>query len=487
MHKYYLLLIAQIIIYAHTLGQSKPVYSKEVEGRIRRVETSLAGWVQLKDSNLWTLADRMAYYHVPGVSIAVIKDYKIDWVRGYGLADSATQRKVTTTTRFQAASISKSLNALGVLRLTDKKELDLNKDVNEYLTSWKFPSDSFTQQTKITLAHLLSHTAGLTVHGFMGYNIKDTIPTDNEMLDGKRPSNSAAVRSFTEPGKKFEYSGGGIMITKKVIIDHTGMAYDKYMEKFVLKPLGMDHSSFAQPPAANLRAQLATGYSGNGAMPGYFNIYPEQAPDGLWTTPEDLSRFIIEMQLSLQGKSNKIMSKEMTTTMVTPYANNSSALGVMTFDRGGLHYFTHGGANVGFKCEYVASMADGNGLVIMTNSDVYSIIPEIINSVAAVYQWKDYYKPEIKKVVYPDTSRLNEYVGKYKLRNAIVNFKQEGGHLYLNQGNNPFLRAFFESDDTFFTYLDPGATVSFGRNQNGVVTTLIIRGGGQELKAEKIN
>ncbi|MBO9203721.1 MULTISPECIES: serine hydrolase domain-containing protein [Niastella] len=487
MYKYYLLLIGQIIIYANTLGQSKPVYSKEVEDRIRKVETSLASWVQFKDSSLWTLADRMVYYRVPGVSIAVIKDYKIDWVRGYGLADSADQRKVTTTTRFQAASISKSLNALGVLRLVDKKQLDLNGDVNNYLRSWKFPSDSFTQQKKITLAHLLSHTAGLGVHGFMGYTYKDTIPTDNEILDGKRPSNSPAVRSFAEPGKKMEYSGGGTMITKKVIIDNTGMDYDKYMEKFVLKPLGMEHSSFTQPPSPKISSQLAAGYTMAGAMPGKFNIYPEQAPDGLWTTPEDLGHFIIEMQLSLQGKSNKILSKEMTTTMVTPFGNKSSALGVMTDNRGGIHYFRHGGSNVGYKCEYVASMDDGNGLVIMTNSDEYSIIPEIINSVAAVYQWKDFYKPKIKTVIYPDTNKLKEYVGKYKINNATVTFKQEDGNLYLSTNGNPFSRVYFESEDTFFIYSEPGTTVRFGRDQQGVVVTLIIRNGDEEMRAEKIN
>jgi CubicO group peptidase (beta-lactamase class C family) len=118
----------------------------------------------------------MAYYRIPGVSIAVIKDNKIEWVRGYGMADSADGRTVTTTTRFQAASISKSLNAMGVLRLATDKQLDLQRDINDYLRSWKLPSDSFTQKQKVTLAHLLSHTAGLTVHGFAGYKPGDSLP-----------------------------------------------------------------------------------------------------------------------------------------------------------------------------------------------------------------------------------------------------------------------------------------------------------------------
>lgn len=469
------------------LAQTNPVYSKDIEQKIRQVETSLAGWVQMQDSSLWTLQDRMAYYHIPGVSIAVIKDYKIEWVRGYGMADSADRRTITTTTRFQAASISKSLNAMGVLRLAAEKQLDLRRDINEYLRTWKLPTDSFTQKQKVTLAHLLSHTAGLSVHGFQGYRQGDSLPTDNDILDGRRPSNSPAVRNVMAPGVKYQYSGGGTVITKKLITDLTGMAYDKYMDEFVLKPLGMTHSSYTQPPPAGVRKQLAAAYNANAPVPGKYNIYPEQAPDGLWTTPEDLGHFIIEVQNSLAGRSNKVLSKEMTTTMLTPVLEKApTALGVFIENRGAQRYFRHGGSNNGFKCEYVASVENGNGVVIMTNSDAYGIIPEVINSVAAVYQWVDFYKPVVKKVVHPDTSKLKDYVGEYKIANITLRFKLEGGHLYINQNNSPYSRIYFESDDTFFIYFAPGSTVRFVRDGQARVTHLLIREGGNEQRAEKI-
>jgi CubicO group peptidase (beta-lactamase class C family) len=375
---------------------------------------------------------------------------------------------------------------MGVLRLAVQEKIDLNHDINDYLRSWKLPADSFTQQQKVTLARLLSHTAGLSVHGFYGYKRTDSIPTDNEILDGKRPSNSAAVRSIFVPGTKVQYSGGGTMITKKLVMDISGLAYDKYMDQYVLKPLRMTHSSFTQPPSTDLQAQLATAYTMTGPVPGKFNIYPEQAPDGLWTTPEDLGYFVTEVQNSLAGRSNKVLSKEMITTMLTPVMEKtSSALGVMVEERGGQKYFKHGGSNVGFKCEYIGSFENGNGVVVMTNSDQYNIVPEIINSVAAVYQWKDFYKPEIKKVVHPDTSKLKDYVGEYKVENTTVHFLLDGGHLYLNQHKNLYQRIYFTSDDSFFIYMAPRTTVSFVRNEQGKVTHLLIKEGKEEIKAER--
>jgi hypothetical protein len=265
------------------------------------------------------------------------------------------------------------------------------------------------------------------------------------------------------------------------------MAYDKYMDQCVLKPLGMTHSSFTQPAPASVLPQLASAYNMTAPVRGKFNIYPEQAPDGLWTTPEDISRFIIETQNSLKGKSNKVLSKEMTTTMLTPVLEkNGAALGVFIDQRGGQKYFRHGGSNNGFKCEYIGSIENGNGMVVMTNSDEYSIIPEIINSVATVYEWKDFYKPVVKKVVYPDVSKLKDYAGEYKLMNMTIRFKLDGEHLFINQENSPYSRVYFESDDTFFIYMAPNSTVRFVRNEQGKVTHIGIKeGNNNEIKAEK--
>ena len=220
--------------------------------------------VQTKDSVKWSLKERMSYYNLHGISIAVIHNYKIEWAKGYGWADTSEHRPVTPLTLFQAASISKSLNAVGVLKLVQDKKLDLNTDINQYLTSWEFPYDSVSKNKKITMRNLLSHTAGLTVTGFPGYSVGDTIPSITQILDGKKPSNTPAVRSQSKPGIKFRYSGGGVTISQLIIMDLTHQPYDEFMWETVLKPLEMTNSFFTQPPPADKKQFLATGYYNNG-------------------------------------------------------------------------------------------------------------------------------------------------------------------------------------------------------------------------------
>lgn len=179
------------------------------------------------------------------------------------------------------------MNGVGVLKLVQDKKLDLNIDINNYLKTWKFPYASLSNNKKITTANLLSHTAGLTVHGFMGYPQGDSMPTLSEILDGKSPANSSAVRSMYESGKKEEYSGGGTTISQLIVTDITQQKYEDYMWLQVLKPMGMNNSFFTQPPALDKQNLLATGYNryGEEMKDGKYNIYPEKGATGLWTNP----------------------------------------------------------------------------------------------------------------------------------------------------------------------------------------------------------
>ncbi len=207
--------------------------------------------------------------------------------------------------------------------------MNLDSDINIYLKSWQFPYDSLSKEKKITIANLLSHTAGLTVHGFDGYEKGDTIPTLIQILNGEKPANSKAIRSMYEPSLKSQYSGGGTTISQLILQDVTGQPYDTYMWNNVLNPMGMSNSFYTQPPPAAKENILATGYNNDGApVKGKYHIYPEQAAAGLWTNPTDLAKYIIETQLSLQGKSNKILSPETTRLRLTPYIDSSAALGV---------------------------------------------------------------------------------------------------------------------------------------------------------------
>jgi CubicO group peptidase (beta-lactamase class C family) len=473
----------QLLFYIGIHAQLKnPTYSKAIEAKIKQVENNLSGWVKILDSSSGlNLHTEMQKRKVHGVSIAVINNYKLEWARGYGWADTADHRPVTTETLFQAASISKSLNAMGVLKLADQKKIDLHQDINTWLRSWKFPEDSFTRTQKITVAHLLSHTAGLSVHGFPGYEWNDSLPTDNQILDGQRPANTQAVRSIFEPGKRLKYSGGGTTITKKIIIDVTNDSYENFMHRQVLEPMGMVRSFYTQPPPPGAFPYLATAYYRNGKpVKGKFHLYPEQAADGLWTNPSDLAKFIIEVQLSLQGKSNKVLSKEMTTLMVTPYIDQSAALGVFINEKGKQKYFQHGGANEGFRCLYFGSLENGIGVVVMTNSED-NIMEEIVNSVATVYQWKDFHKV-VKKPVAVPADTLQAYVGQYQLGVTTVTITKEANTLYItDKPANPALRMYFTDNRSSFVR-EEQAEIQFLRNSEGKVDALLLKQNNQEFK-----
>jgi len=390
--KKFVLLLFVTVPACTAYGQTNPQYPEEKEAVIKEVEENLfSGIPAEKNPVKWTLRERMKHYHVNGVSIAVIKDFKIDWVRGYGWADSAGQRPVTPATLFQAASISKSLNAVGVLKLVQEGKLGLYSDINKYLKSWKFPYDSLSDGKEITVANLLSHTAGLTVHGFPGYEKDSVLPGLVQILNGEKPANTGAVRSVTAPSLGYHYSGGGTTISQLVAEDVSGQPYDLFMQKNVLKPLGMTASFFTQPPPADKQNLLATGYNRNGKeIKGKYHIYPAAAAAGLWTTPSDLARYIIETQLSLEGKSRKVLSPEMTVLRLTPYKNPSAALGVFIINKNGTKYFQHQGANAGFASMYIGGFEDGTGAVVIINSSDASLLDEIINSIARVYQWKNF-------------------------------------------------------------------------------------------------
>jgi CubicO group peptidase (beta-lactamase class C family) len=477
---------ALLLLVQAGLAQSK-TFDAATEAQIKKVENSLAGPVQLKDSSRgMNLQERMAFYKVRGLSVAVINNYKVVWAKGYGWADEGAKKPVTPQTLFQAASISKSLNAVGVLKLAQDKKLDLYRDINDYLVTWKFPYDSLSKGKKITAANLLSHTAGLDIHGFPGYANDDTIPTVPQILDGVPPANTKAVRSLWEPGLKFKYSGGGTTILQQLVMDITKQPYHEYMWQQVLQPMGMLMSTYQLPPAADKKPFLATGYKSDGKeIETKFHLYPEQAAAALWTNPTDLGNYIVATQQSLLGKPGKVLTPEMTKLRLTPYIDSNAALGVFIETRGGEKYFGHGGANEGFRCNYTGSLQNGNGVVVMVNSDNGRIMEEVINSVATVYGWKDYYKPKVKTVYAIPDSLLDAYAGNYLLDEDSINIQRVGNQLLLRVNNVEEFRMYFSSPTEFFM-TDLPLEFRFVKDAAGKVAAFFMKQGGRELRARRL-
>ena len=461
------------------LNAQTPTFSPDTQERIRLVENCLAGWVQTGNGDTWSLDERMKKYNINGLSIAVIHNYQIEWAKGYGFADVSEQRPVTENTLFQAASISKSLNSIGILKLVQDKKLDLNTDINNYLVSWKFPYDTVSKGKIITLRYLLSHTAGVSVSGFPGYEKGDRIPTIPQILDGSEPANTSAVKSLKEPGREVIYSGGGTTISQLILSDVIKQPYDEFMQENVLDPLGMTSSSFTQPPPASKEKILATGYLTDGQeIKGKYHIYPEQAAAGLWTTPTDLCKYIIETQLAFNGKSSKVLTPEMTRVRLTPIMEDA-ALGTWVNSRvtGSYKYFNHNGGNAGFCCTAIGCENSGDGVVIMTNtnSDNNGILEEIANSVATVYNWKDYYIPEQKVVIQVAPDVLARYAGTYDLGGRKIKFKTTPEGLLVNIFGDLYFNVLFTSENEFFIREYRG-NLKFITDNNYNVTGFIFNG-----------
>jgi len=469
--------LLSVLVFLYLIPVSASAQTIDTAEKIRQVETNLVANIQAEGDSTWTLKGRMAYYHIHGVSIAVIHNYKIEWAKGYGWADDSLKIPVTTQTLFQAGSISKSLNSIGVLELVQDKKVDLYTDINTYMQSWKFPYDSLSGGKKITIANLLSHSAGLTVHGFGGYEKGDTIPNIEQVLDGKKPANSPAVRSMYEPGLKYEYSGGGTTISQLIVMDVTHKPYDKYMYDNVLKPLGMTASTYQQPPVDKSPALVSAAYYPNGKeVTGKYHIYPEQAAAGLWTNPTDLCKYIIETQLAYAGRSHKVLSQQMTSLRLTPYIDKSAAFGVFIDSYpDGTKYFEHGGVDEGFISQYYGSFEDGNGVVVMTNTaNGGAIIPEIVNSVAKVYGFKDLNHSKVIKTVTVADSVLQSYTGQYELTpKFIITITKEGNNLFGQATGQGKLQIFPETQSKFFLKT-VDAEVEFIKDDKGQVTKLVL-------------
>jgi len=385
------------------------------------------------ESHTVALEQRMHELHINALSIAVFQDYKVVWARAYGLADTGVP--ATPDTLFQAGSISKSVNALGTLEAVADGVLSLDTPINDSLTSWKLPDNELTKVTPVTLRELLSHTAGTTVHGFPGYAAGLPIPTMEQILDGKPPANSPAIRVDLAPNTQFRYSGGGVTIAQLALTERSKAPYPEILARRVLQPLGMTHSTYEQPLPAALVPHAAAGYGQDGTqVAGKRHVYPEMAAAGLWTTPTDLARFFSEIALARANRSKLVTNKialEMTTAVkkLDPNAADTVGLGVFMYARSGVPCFGHNGADEGFQADALATLDGGNGVVIMANSDNGSrIFPEIERAVFAEYGWG--HEDEVTRVALDATQRA-KFVGEYSGAVGMFRIAEVDGKLVL--------------------------------------------------------
>ena len=207
-------------------------------GTCEKVESNLRSDFAIKDQPIprYSITDHMQKYRIPGASIAVLDQGKLKCAKGFGIKEIGNSEPVTSDTLFQAGSVSKPITALGALYLVDRGLLKLDEDVNHFLKSWKVPETEFTKKEKVTLRRLLSHTAGVTLHGFQGYVRGAPLPSLVQILNGAPPANTRPIVVDTVPGSHWRYSGGGFTIVQLMIEDVTGVPFSKWMKETILDP-----------------------------------------------------------------------------------------------------------------------------------------------------------------------------------------------------------------------------------------------------------
>ncbi len=491
-----------------------PQWTPEIAERIQRIEHGIIPdtpiWNQ--ETNFWTtIADRMAYYRTPGLSIAVINNGDLEWAKGYGVLEAGeASLPVTPETRFQVCSISKHVTMLAALRLVQEEVLDLDEDVNRYLTSWKIPANG-SWQPRISLRQLLGHTAGLTQNWYRGFRragpdeapeATEATPTLLQVLEGQPPANTPPVRVKLVPGTQYRYSGSHYTVVQRLLMDVTGKPFPDLMQQLVFDPLEMRHSSFDQRYPERLPESVAVGhYVGGEPVLGQWRILPEMAGAGLWTTAVDLAQVACELYRAHTGRPTRFLQKEVVDQALTPQLVDYFGLGVQLDGHGQSQRFGHGGDNIGYKCISTTYVEHGMGVVALTNcDDGWWVIEEVIRAVAEEYAWPDYLpNHRLSPVVNSESyEAYAAYEGEYqvsahsKLTLQVVatgsNEADASSRLVLRApGQQPIvLRPTLA--DTTDTFVADGLNVEvrFTRNEAGEVTGLTLVQEQQETPAKRV-
>ncbi len=408
-----LLVVAFVISYVAACSST---HTDDVQSRIDAAENSLIAAVINAGSEPvgMSLSDRMQHYQVPGVGIAVINNGQIEWAKGYGVTEAGGSQAVSPDTVFQACSVSKPVSVTGIMLLAQSGAIDISRNVNDYLWSWRLADNDFTKTEKATIRRLMSHTGGVNVSGYNGYPEGTAIPTLLQILTGTPPAKSEAIQVVSVPGSQYSYSGGGMEVLQQMAEDVTGVPFQIYMKNNLLSRLGMNSSDFVQPMAGPLamRAAKAHDIDGN-IVPGGWYTYPELIAAGLWTTPSDLARLLVEVQKAATANTGTLLTQQTAVSILTQQPNSTIGLGFAIMNGKDGLLFNHSGSNMGYKSFAAAYRDRGQGIAVMTNGDNgMGLFMEIVRAVAKVYDWPDRFVEEATLVDVP-LLVLQSYVGNY--------------------------------------------------------------------------
>jgi len=457
--------------------------------RIKSVEQGLLRGVYLKGTRpeKLSLFDRLQFYRVPGVSLAVMDGFQIEWARGYGTKNIAQAEPVDENTLFQAGALSQVLATLATLSLVDEGLIELDQPVNTYLRRWKMPIYSVNRQRRLTIRDILTHSAGFYEIEFQGYTPGDSLPTLVDILEGKSPARNPKLYPVYPPGTQRVYSEAGFVLLQLLLEDVTGQDFAQLVKERVIQPLHLANTTFECPLPPALQARAAQGYNRQGQpLPGGARIFPQQAAAGLWTTPTDLLHLSLALIKMARGEERDVISPLLIREMLTPRLGLQAMAFLVEGSGDDLRFYLEG-YNPGFSAFLVVYPSRGQGVAIMANSDngLY-LSEEILRAVAANYNWP-HFQPEEKTPYRLPVEIYQEYVGRYEVNPQYhLDVRYEDYYLIIHPTGQVPTRFYAESKSTFFA-VDPYIQIQFLRDRQGRVTGLVLRQKRTRVEAKKVS
>lgn len=445
--------------------------SNETEDRRIQLENGIRGKVKfLEESEPYSsITDKMIAYKIPALSLAVIKKGEIEWSEIYQNPNFSGEQKLDSTSVFQAASLSKPVTFLAALRMYSAGQIELDKDIQEYLKDFMLPEGKQTAENPVTFRNIFSHTSGINPGGYQGYARSRPMPSDLDILLGHESANTPAIEIVSTPGETLAYSGGAYTLAELALQDFYNDKFSNIMKEWILEPAGMNFSEFTQPFPASDSSRVAKGYTFSGeVVEGGWRNYPEQAAAGLWSNAADMAKFLIEIYNAYHGKSS-IFSQDDIRSILS-HERDGHIYGFIVNRSEDDISITHYGGNAGYRTGMTISLSSGNGLAYLTNSDNGGLLGnELLLSASQIYGWQHFKQVNVyRDKVSPEI--LKGLAGKYMWNNQIplsITFDDDNKRISLIFPNgDEYKLTPIRGDELNFIHPNTGVEVTFSEKDD---------------------
>ncbi len=376
-----------------------------------KFETRLSGPILLIDAPEYQeLQERQAHHAVPAVSLIVIDKGEVVVSKGFGSLGNDVVPDADTV--YQAGSISKPLAACVALAMAEKGLIDLDTDVKAILTAQGFQLGKFEQ--RISLEMLFGHIAGFNVSGFSGIALGGTLPTLQDIINGRAPAKEDAIALTAEQVGEWSYSGGGYVAAQVALEYLTEHSYESQAQLRLFEPLGMKRSSFQIPLTG---VQVAHGYTSKGEVAGGWTVYSQPTAASLWSSASDMALWLQAIHASLIGESGHWSAAQVQYLwkMISDMDAFNQGLGFRWGGEGQDLWIRANGDTKGYHARVILFPETGDGIILMMNADNEMASPfadELVRAVATTYNWP-HFQPIRKTLITGDNINWDRIVGRY--------------------------------------------------------------------------